>query len=283
MITTPTVLVLGAGASAWAGFPVGKHLRQAIIGNLNDRRGAAYTRLQQLQFEDARIQEFRDSFKNSGKLSVDAFLEHRPDLLDVGKAAISQELIAYEGSSRLFEGDMDWYAYLYQRMNSPFMEFGSNKVSIVTFNYDRSIEHFLFTSLKHTYRKGEDKVAEVLSDIPIIHVHGRLGHLPWQKDGGRSYSQGLTPDEIRIAAAGIRIIHEQLPRDKEFEKARAQIASADRIVFLGFGYDETNLNRLIPRVETIDRKCMMFGSVYRFTTAEHTDEICTFLRKPRML
>jgi hypothetical protein len=39
---------------------------------------------------------------------------------------------------------------MYDKMNTSFGEFGTNTLSITTFNYDRSVEHFLFTAPSRT-------------------------------------------------------------------------------------------------------------------------------------
>jgi len=51
-------------------------------------------------------------------------------------------------------------------------------------------------------------------------------------------------DFIKRAASGIKIIHEDIEKDSDFINARCQIENADRIYFLGFGFNETNMQRL---------------------------------------
>jgi|HubBroStandDraft_6_1064221.scaffolds.fasta_scaffold4424063_1 hypothetical protein len=56
-------------------------------------------------------------------------------------------------------------------------------------------------ALKNSHNKSDDSVAETLSKIEIVHLHGRLGYLPWQKQAGRPYGDirgtgyGLTTHE----------------------------------------------------------------------------------------
>jgi len=49
----------------------------------------------------------------------------------------------------------DWYQYFCDKLNTSFEEFDQNKISIITFNYDRSLEHSLFTALKNSYGKND--------------------------------------------------------------------------------------------------------------------------------
>ena len=61
---------------------------------------------------------------------------------------------------------------------------GGGKRAIVD-HFDRSLEHFLFSSLQRTYGAKDSDVAEVLEKIRIIHLDGRLGYLPWQNGASR--------------------------------------------------------------------------------------------------
>src|SRR5438094_371000 len=152
MLTKKTVLVLGAGASKPFRFPTGIELSEQLVSYLRPGH-EAYNNLVTAGYSEHQIVEFRDSFYLSGKNSVDAFLEHRSDYMQIGKAATAAVLIPYENESVLFRYDEGWLRYLYNHLNTSFEDFGENQLSIITFNYDRTVEHFLFTALKNIYRK----------------------------------------------------------------------------------------------------------------------------------
>src|SRR5712671_5186207 len=103
MITTPTVLVLGAGASYPYGFPTGKQLKEQICntfspeGSLPDVFASEECTLEPEQFF-----AFREAFLRSGQPSIDAFLERRPNFLDVGKLVIAFSLMPYEKEENLY-------------------------------------------------------------------------------------------------------------------------------------------------------------------------------------
>jgi len=245
MISTPTTFVLGAGASSSFGFPTGLKLRTDIISRL--RSEPIIQTLKELNFSADDISNFRDAFLQSGKVSVDAFLEHRTEYLEIGKAAIAEALIGHEHPAKPYEDGNNWLMSLYKLMNAAFDEFGNNKVSFVTFNYDRLLEYFLFNSLNHTYGKDQEDCRMALKNIPIIHLHGRMGFLPWQSnDDTRPYSSTINVDAIKVCMKNIKIIHEDISdgRDKDFENAKRCIKQSERVYFLGFGYDETNMERL---------------------------------------
>ncbi|MFH2006593.1 MAG: hypothetical protein ABI333_08415, partial [bacterium] len=61
----------------------------------------------------------------------------------------------------------------------------------------------------------------------------------------RSYRPVKSPAELNAAASGIRAIGDIKERDSELEKAQEIIYSAKRVIFLGFGYDQTNIERLM--------------------------------------
>lgn len=92
---------------------------------------------------------------------------------------MAQVLMCCEDNVVMFERG-DWYQYFCDKLNTSFEEFDQNKISIITFNYDRSLEHSLFTALKNSYAKNDRDCASKLKNIPIVHVYGQLGYLPWQ-------------------------------------------------------------------------------------------------------
>jgi hypothetical protein len=214
VLTKPTVFVLGAGASVPFGFPVGRALSELVVRDLRDGRHG-FKELRELGgFSEVDITTFRNAFFRSGKLSVDAFLEHRDDLMDIGKAATALALIRFENEGKLFSyDDSNWLRETFARLTTSFDEFPNNRLSFVTFNYDRTVEHFLFSALQNSYRKSDDESRAVLEQIPVVHLHGRLGFLPWQKGSAtREFSTKLTPE--------------------------------GQIVVMGFGYNRLNISRL---------------------------------------
>jgi hypothetical protein len=181
MITVKTVFILGAGASQPYGLPVGGQLYQDIIKKFESKSSLRNELLDLTHFSDGHIENFVKNLKYSGLTSVDAFLERRQEFVDIGKACIAFELINREKSEILWNSERNWMKYLYQHMvSSTLEEFSQNEIAFITYNYDRTLEHFMHTSLMNTYGKDEAACAEVLARLSIIHLHGRLGYLPWQ-------------------------------------------------------------------------------------------------------
>jgi hypothetical protein len=238
VITTPTVLILGAGASCPYGFPTARELKTLICEAFSHPTAKAGQFLgANTSHSPDEFFEFRDAFLKTGQSSVDAFLEHRREFLEVGKLAMAYCLIPYEDERRLYQPDenrgRDWYGYLSEKLNATFEEFGNNKLSIITFNYDRSLEHFLLNSLHNSHGKKFDECAETLAKIPIIHVYGQLSTCSYSAYPLQGYNQ-YRPDPDRLinvgAASGITLLHEE--ESGKAEKARKVLRVAKRVCFL---------------------------------------------------
>lgn len=253
MITIPTTLVLGAGASKPYGFPTGRELRAELCS-------PGMLKGLEKKFSKEDVRAFCDAFQKSQMPSIDAFLGRRgndrvgyvgsPTFSELGKAAIAYLLIQREAADQLFhERDDHWYQYLWSRISDSLDSFPSNRLRIITFNYDRSLEAYLLTALQHAFGVPEHQAASLLRHIPILHVYGQLGTLPelsWttQQETRRYEGDNVTPLAIAVAANGIRVIDEHRDDDEVFAQAYEYLSTSQRICFIGFGFDETNVRRL---------------------------------------
>jgi hypothetical protein len=189
MLKIKTVFVLGAGASVPFGFPTGQSLTHQVVDQLEQRGRFFGILIDTLEIDHQHVLNFSKALFYSGENSIDAFLEHRPEYNEVGKAAIAAFLTQYEQPHKIMAyGEDNWLRYLYNQLSTKFDEFGENQLAIVTFNYDRAVEWFLVTCLQNSFNKPIVECLEVLSSIPIIHLHGRLGYLPWENATGRDFS-----------------------------------------------------------------------------------------------
>lgn len=264
MITVPTVLVLGAGASHSYNYPLGEVLYNEVL-SLDHARVIG---------EDAdkskidKFQMFTETMKYSGYYSVDYFLEQRPEFSDVGKAAIARVLASKEGEQFLFNGPSDhWYKQLLNVIDDRESDLSHNRLTIVTYNYDISLEYYLTKAIA-TRRQIEVVDAAIqLQGIPILHLHGSIGTYPPEFHAGRIY--GSTNENMREAARlapeTIKIITDADPNAEVFDIAENSLREAGRVYFLGFGFAPQNLRRLRVFNEawtTEDRhKCLVNGTV----------------------
>ncbi len=249
-----TVLVLGAGASHDFGFPLGRGLRD-IVCRLTSTKTAA---LSSCGFSQGEIRDFGDALSRSGYASVDWFLERHPDLIPIGRAAIAAALIPFENPHRLFPPnapDAHWYEDLFNTLWSEedsSLVFGRN-LTILTFNYDRSLEYYLRTVAEvRMARRSAGVVAfevrgphrlAVAQGPTIVHLHGHLGNLPGLENS-RPYGPVESAENVRIAAASLQLLSDARPDSEEFKIARSAIEAADRILFLGFGFHPKSVERL---------------------------------------
>lgn len=270
MIVDPTVLILGAGASVPFGFPAGRGLLIGICRTLGSRGANLSNQMEQNGYDLTTQEKFKNELYASMQPSVDAFLEKRPEFMEIGKTAMSCALIPHERENHLISRDNGgrWYEYLFNKMDTGFDKFGDNKLSIITFNYDRSLEHFLFRALRHSYGKSEEDAANLLKKIPIVHVYGQLGQLPYLAGAGRPYSPEVSPEIVAECVSEIRIVHESAD-DTTFSTAHRLLTSAQKICFLGFGYHLDNLERL--RLNRLPEHTKIFGSVLGLGEAKKQD------------
>lgn len=256
LITEPTVLILGAGASMDFGFPSGRQLKKMIVDFLGQKESDQFKQLLHLGHSEEEIKEFRISLFRSGSTSVDAFLEHRGEFEILGKTAIAQSLLPYEKEmDRVFATENNWYEYLFGRMRNQCNDFNRNSVSVLTYNYDRSFERFLKNAYKNTYG-----IASLNNDqfkIPVVHLHGTLVYSPKMSDERQM---------ILLSRDSIKVIHDEIDDDPGFKKTHGFLTNAKCVIFLGFGYDDTNLRRL--KLENLTEGHRIYGSCYGFTTRE---------------
>ena len=243
MTSRPTVLILGAGASVPYGFPLGRGLRDRVCSLPDTAEARA---IENLGYNHDELGDFVQKLRYSGYASVDWFLEDYPEYIEVGKTAIAAALIPLENPDRLFPPGAPgghWYELFLNKLYSTDGAFDGSPLSIVTFNYDRSLEHYLLSVLE-TRLKSVDRAAEALVCLEIVHVHGRLGNLnPLARDG-RRYLPQISSGEIRTAADKIIVIGEASGETTEFQRARVLLLEAERIIFLGFGFHPRSVHRL---------------------------------------
>jgi len=291
MITENTVFILGAGASVPYKYPSGRELRFDICEKFV-KRIKALGQLPQKQTSELHdilenTRPFRDAFLKSSIYSIDFFLARNPRFSEIGKVAIISSILEAERNS-VFREDMDeytvqdWYSLLFNKMveglTAPvdYRNFSENKVTFITFNYDRSLEHFLYESLSNSFcstPENKNEIKDQLRQIRIFHVYGVIDNLPWQGEG-TDYKASFSLDSINRMRNNIKLIHERTAlENREMERA---MRNASRFYFLGFGYAEENLDILGIR-KFFDGYKKIYGTAFRMTEKE-VSEISGYLR-----
>jgi len=281
MIRTRTTFIIGAGASAELSLPTNEDLLLKI-GQCFDfaRLGTeTQTRDAVLLFQylanlaagigkgEADVRRAADRLRTAAKLgrSIDSVLEQHdtdPMVVACGKLAIVHFLCQAEAKSILrlearVEGDLPiqgsetWLYQLGQLVTSGVprsrVESCLDEISIICFNYDRSIEHFLPHAMVMAFGMPLQEAQAIVSErLRIYHPYGTIGRLPWEAGEATDVEWGTElPRNIHNLAAGIRTAGE-IMRDAEALKfMRGTVAAARRLVFLGFGFQPQNVEMLI--------------------------------------
>jgi hypothetical protein len=289
------VLVVGAGASYELDVPTGKELIGKIIQNIDfnpeynfgngkgqfldlvnqflnfigkpsdtdaaNRRNRVFFEKSLIPFK-SELQKWAES--NRG---LDAFLNQRTDndIKQFGKFAIAYYILGQEEwlmRQGLFVFKENWLRYFLLRHLAPIKEtlrVGEVNIRIITFNYDRIIEHFLYNFLRHFGQPiipgfdqsiDNDESKSIVDLFGIIHVYDKLAKLEWEDREGQIIRFGernnnevnlsMGSQAIRlIAETGIGRVSEETKRE-----IRKVMEDASKIYFLGFGFDEDNMKIL---------------------------------------
>jgi hypothetical protein len=181
--------------------------------------------------------EFRKTFFKARRTNIDRFIQRYED--DFGMVARVQIAATFLNCERDEWLDGDWYSQLLEDMapNGP-ADVQRRRLSIITFNYDRSLERFFTSAFQHSFRLTKPEAFKVFERIQMVHVYGTLGTLGNIPYGKLEYA--------RDAAERISFIRNaRRPSCKtELEKA---IRGASNVCFIGFGFAPENLALFNPR------------------------------------
>lgn len=195
-------------------------------------------------------------------------MSRNPHFTELAKDAIVIHLLEYERKCKFREStpikDSDWYSYLYNYMISDlrtpvsFSKIGNNNFTFLTFNYDRSLEHFLTESISYTFENLDlQNLKMVMTEIPIIHIYGKIAEMPFhKKEQGLPLGAEITHEYLPKLRQNIRTIFDQNPNSNSLlNSISEEIEEAKRIFFLGFGFDSINLKNIgIPNYINPEQK-----------------------------
>jgi hypothetical protein len=277
MIKRSTLLVLGAGASEPYGYPIGSALKEKIITEITEMVKSDSGWVNELGFDIDFVSDFVARFIISPRPSIDSFLAYdKEEFSEIGKIAIVDAISKCEKFNNFNSIDDDWYTYFTSFLyKCHFDDICNNKIGIISFNYDRSLEWFLYHTLLASYEEGDypEKCVPKLKGIPIAHIYGRLDQLPWENSVGRAYGNRCSNEELFKISKNINLIHEI--KGKQITKqANSLIEKADKVYFLGL--DLRNRENLeILDLSVLDGKSIL-GTGYQLKEGEIT-QICSNL------
>jgi hypothetical protein len=278
----PTVFVLGAGSSNEANLPVGAELRTAIAELLSTTEED----LEDVRIDDSEIlagveNACREAHGNLNDyvaaaqsmsaamplaLSIDNYLEaHQDDQRKtvVGKLAITKAILDAEADSLLssqteWDDDIDFSSV----SNTWFVKFMQaategvttadlpnifRDVSVINFNYDRCVEHFVRHALQVYYDLDDANAEQIANSLYVFHPFGSVGQLPWQQSGtGVSFGSRKRGHRLLRIARSIKTFSERVDEGTELHQMRVRVANAEQLIFLGFAFHRQNLELLSP-------------------------------------
>lgn len=294
--------VLGAGSSYEASMPTGNELKGQIASGLaikvDDFRRMAggddqiRESLYALGQRPGSAHSVNDYYQAARRIcaampqapSIDNFIDsHRsdPTIATVGKIAIASAILKAERKSTLYVSPENiyntvnfqrladtWFNAFFQLvcLNAQEEDLPSrlSRVRVVTFNYDRTLEHFLYHSIQNYYGTKPDRAAEILSHLSILHPYGMVGTLPWQNAGSAvPFGGGIPSSALTQVAETLRTFTEGTSEaESQIEQIRSSVFEAETLVFLGFAFHELNLRLLFgsPREVPVRHSKQVFGT-----------------------
>lgn len=258
------VLILGAGASCDYGFPLGKSLLDCILQCLGKSETdvtdlhRAFIRYGKATSQQKAFSEMADALIGSQLSSIDNFLKeyrHKKSFQDIGYSCIAYIIARYESSNKLLSRQtVSWYRLLHNQLYSKYSDFESYieaPVSFITFNYDRSLEAFFMSALRHTFPKdATDSHLSHFLENKIVHIHGSIGSIFDLDYGPFTEIEGEIPSIVDRMSSLLPVMSERLKTTQDnndscaLAKAREIIDSSSQVHFLGFSYDPVNMTKL---------------------------------------
>lgn len=320
MFRSKTLFIAGAGASYEVGLPIGTGLKKLIADSLDlyfeggelyrGNRAIMDALRQHISKEEPGLQT--DPYLVAGRtisaampqaISIDNFLDaHRDDprIELCGKLGIVSSILEAERGSKLyfdpynseeFPTDLGsaWHSLFFQRLTEgvPKADLDNifNNVSIITFNYDRCIEHFLYNALKVYYGIDGGKASEIMSRLQVHHPYGRVGYLPWQTGYVPTVPFGGDRngfDDLLTLAGQIKTFTEQLEDGDDLRAIRREVEDAEVVIFLGFAFADQNMELLKPARKSEARRIFATATGISKSDCEVVEEqIAELLSKER--
>lgn len=275
MLKRSTVFVLGAGAGAELGLPVGSTLAKHISSMMDVRFDPYRTVVSSGDYElfDVFKKHYGEQSRNYNQAawsirdgihlasSIDDFLEsHRANehILLYGKCAIAKSILkAEENSSLYYEKrrldstidfsrlDNTWInkltKILFRGITREKAQSVFHNAIFINFNYDRCLEHYFIHALCAFYRIEKHDAETVVASAAIIHPYGSIGPLENQQ-GRRGIPFGADcGSHVLNVASSIRTYSEQVEDQDVIGAIGSAFESSEQIVFLGFAYHDQNL------------------------------------------
>lgn len=293
MIRTRTTFIVGAGASSELQMPTNEELLTRLGQGLDFSRLGSPVQTRDMVMLSQFLAKLAAMANKSNEdvigaanrlftatklgRSVDAILaqhDNDPLITACGKIAIVHLICQAEAKSILrltpriagdlpVQGTETWLFQLAQIITSGVprsqVDRCLDNLSIICFNYDRSIEHFLPHAFVMAFGMSlADAQALIAAKLRIIHPYGTVGRLPWQAgDKAEVEWASEAPANIHNLMSQVRTAGEVMRDQNLLIKMRTVVAESRRIAFLGFGFQPLNVDMLIDHGLTNDAEVIV--------------------------
>lgn len=296
-MSNEVTFIIGAGSSTNFGLPVGTKLYDEIIGDLTGWRSLAdiLNEISDIDAHAMSCNEIADSMKLSPLSSIDEFIhnycaedQNSEALL---KVLIAKNILSLEDHQSIFNRKNDnWYrniiSYLIRNANKEYETISEQPINFVTFNYDRTLEWFLYHGILSTFPKAQENKVKYnewfkkYCEKRIYHVYGSLGEIT-ERGLGMKTDINLKetklngrPKALFIYEASKMLTSIRYNEDTEIpKKLKAMFNNTSRIYSIGFGYQLDNLKKL-----PIKERTPVHGSCYEIKEGEKSAIKSTFER-----
>ncbi|MET3925251.1 hypothetical protein [Devosia sp. 2618] len=303
-VNSKTLFVLGAGASKEIGFPTGAELKHKLAARLNIRFPDGWTQssgdpaitdalrsvVEGPKGRGGDINRYLDKTRRMVAalplaLSIDNYIDAQEDddIAFLGKLAVVREIAECEKNSAIYFKEVSDVPAMLGRVTSThyhglfqLLTEGLRKsnvedifenVSFISFNYDRSLEWYLQHAIQNFFSLDDSRTKEVMSRLQVIHPYGTIGSLPAVARQNNAVRFGISGrDDYVDLAKGIRTFTEQISDEALSLAIDIEVKSAVRMVFLGFGYHDINMQTLATTGKTNLRQ--VIGTAYGFSESD---------------
>src|SRR4051794_31475196 len=128
-----------------------------------------------------------------------------------------------------------------------------DNLSIISFNYDRCTEYFLFHAVKAVFSVGDAEAAEAMQSLQILHPYGTVGLLPELSDAAGGVPFGQQTSDCSALRSSIHTYTEQISDRTQQALVHHVIRDCGRLIFMGFAFHQQNMKLLRPQ-DGIERK-----------------------------
>ncbi|MFT6792663.1 MAG: hypothetical protein ACJAR1_000647 [Rubritalea sp.] len=156
----------------------------------------------------------------------------------------------------------DWLEFLFYELELHRHPERLSQIEFINFNYDRIIERFFDLAFKTHFPKGENSHGHDLlkKHLNMHHVHGSLGN--YDRIDYETNDKELAG--ISKMSETISVMDERGSCDE----AKEALVNATTIIFLGFGFDQSNFekiwdSRMGRDAGTANPRCYMKGSGFK--------------------